>query len=391
MAEPKPTTQAPRFVLAFPSRTSQYGDYARALHSRDALRMLALGTRRGVDGVPDSRTQLCPAYGLLAYGASRSLGPRLAEEVRAALFPLLDHWVARRLRPGDHVISSFGYMNRCFSVAKQNGGHTFLEAGNSHPEHYWEIIQEEHRRWCCDLPPFPWNWYRRAMDMMPLVDYVLSPSSSVTRSFLERGFRPGQILRTTYTVDFSRFRPCATARPVDRPLTLICTGVPSLRKGTPYLLEAFRKLSRSHPGARLLLTGPPHPSLEPLLHRWADLRIDWAPSLPHDLLAERLRRADIFVLPSLEEGLVRTACEAMACGLPVVLTDHTGAHDLMTPGVHGEMVPIRDSEAIVDAVERCFDRLLRDGPPPVVDLATRLGPSHFEEEFLGQLDDLGLL
>lgn len=380
-----------RFVVAVPARTNYYNDFARILHRHQALRLLALGTRRGVEGVPAELTRLLPLYGALGYASAKLVGSYRAEAFRFGMLPLLDHWVKRQLQPGDHIISSYGYVNCSFAWVRERGGKTFIDAGNSHPEHYWNLIREEHARWGCPLPPFPKGWYRRAVEMMPLVDYVLSPSSYVTRTFVERGFKPEQMLRSIYTIDFTCFTPAPTPRPANRPLTLISTGSPSLRKGTPYLLDAFRTLRKSHPNARLLLTGPPHPSLEPLLGRWNDLPIEWFPSLPHPQLAEHLRSADIFVLPSLEEGLVRTACEAMACGLPVVLTSHTGANDLVTPGVNGEIVPIRNAPAIVEAVERSFERLRRDGPPPEGNLRERLSYATFEREFVEQLRGLKLL
>lgn len=379
-----------RFVVATPSR-SVCDDNARALEHLGQLRFLALGTRRGTSGVSPERTRLNPAVGLAAYLAAKTLPPFLAESFRSHLLPWFDQWVKRQLQPGDHIISSYGYTNRSFAWARKHGGKTFVDAGNSHPEHYWSIVAEEHALWNCKLPPFPHSWYERSLEMMPLVDYVLAPSEHVRRTFLDRGFRPEQILRNVYPANLECFFPARQPRPSNHPLTLVSTGAPSLRKGTPYLLEAFRMLRKNHPAARLLLTGPPHPSLEPLLGRWNDLPIEWFPPLPHPQLAEHLRSADIFVLPSLEEGLARTACEAMACGLPVVLTSHTGANDLVAPEVNGEIIPIRNAPAIVEAVERCFERLRRDGPPSEVNIRERLSFKTFEREFTGQLQALGML
>ena len=76
-----------------------------------------------------------------------------------------------------------------------HGGKTFVDAGNSHPENFWDLLTEEHRRWKCDLPPVSPFWNRRSREMMEHVDYVLCPSSFVRESFLVRGFRPEQILR----------------------------------------------------------------------------------------------------------------------------------------------------------------------------------------------------
>lgn len=379
-----------QFVVATPARTV-CDDNARALAQRGVLRFLALGTRRGTAGVPAELTRLNPAIGAASYAAHRMFTGYRAESLRIRLHPWFDRWVRRQLTPGDHIVSSYGYVNDCFRFLRKHGGKTFLDAGNSHPENFWAIMTEEHRRWNWPGPPLPPHHYRRSLEMMPHVDYVLSPSSFVTRSFLERGFRPEQILRDVYPTDLSCFKPAAEPRAKKRPLTVISTGQLSLRKGTPYLLEAFQLIQRKHPSARLLLTDNIHESIRPVLAHYRDLTIDWAPGLPHPQLAERLRSADVFVLPSLEDGFARTVTEALACGLPVVLTPNTGAADVLAPGRSGEIVPIRDANATAEAILTCFERLLSTGRPPLADLESRLSYDTFAREFISQLESRSLV
>jgi glycosyltransferase involved in cell wall biosynthesis len=388
----KPCDENPdaRFVVATPAR-SVCDDNARALELHGELRFLALGTRRGAAGVPAERTRLNPAIGLAAFVAAKLLPPFYAESFRFRLHPWFDRWALKQIRPGDHVISSYGYANNCFKFARENGGKTFLDGGNSHPENFWNIIAEEHRRWNCPYPPVARHHYERSLAMMEHVDFVLSPSAFVTRSFLERGFKPEQILRNVYPVNLSCFAPAREPRPCVRPLTLVCTGSLSLRKGTPYLLEAFRLVQKKFPSARLLLTDAVQDNVKPVLAKYRDLPIEWSPPLPHPQLAAHLQGADLFVLPSLEEGLVRTACEALACGLPAILTPNTGTNDFIQPGVNGEIVPIRDPQAIADAVFKWAEKILAPGwQPRVLVDADLLSFAHFEREFTGQLRALGL-
>jgi glycosyltransferase involved in cell wall biosynthesis len=329
---------------------------------------------------------------LLTYAATLLASPYRAEAFRFRLLPLFDRWVRRLLRPGDHIISSYGYANECFKWVRAHGGKTFVDAGNSHPELFWDLLAEEHRRWGCSLPPVAPHWNRRAREMMPHVDYVLSPSSFVTQSFLERGFKAEQIVRNIYPVDLSCFRPGTVARPKDRPLTIISTGSLSLRKGTPYMLEAFRIVHQRHPSARFLLTDIIGDSVRTVLPRYKDLPIDWAPGMPHPELARRLQSADIFVLLSLEEGLVRTALEAMACGLPVILTANTGANDFVRAGQSGTVVPIRDARRAAEAILEWGDRVMSASTLPQRLFDTEcLSFAYFEREFTAQLSSLGLL
>jgi alpha-maltose-1-phosphate synthase len=380
---------AKQFVVAVPAR-SVCDDNARVLHKEGRLRFLAMGTRRGTRGVPMSETRLNPAIGLATYAFAKSLPAYWAEYARFRLHPWFDSWVLKKLSAGDHIISSYGYANACFRWIRAHGGNTFVDGGNSHPQNFWEIISEEHRRWGCKYPPVGPHHYHRSLEMMADVDFVLSPSSFVTRSFLDRGFKPNQIIRNVYPLDLTCFSP-AGARPRDRPLTVINTGSLSLRKGTPYLLESFRIIRRAEPRARFLLTSDIADSTRHLLKEYQDLGIEWSVPLPHEQLAHRLRSADVFVLPSLEDGFARTVAEALACGLPVITTPNTGASDLVRNGENGEVVPIRDAPAIAEAVLRWWETV-RGTPVRATSFdKSVLSFDSFQSEFLTQLRERRLL
>lgn len=351
----------PSFVVAVPFR-SVCDQHARFLEEQGMLRLYATWNRRGTAGIPGEKTKLFPILGLLSYVAARTLSPYYGEAFRFALHPLYDRWVRSLLKPGDHILSSYGYTNDCFRWARQRGGMTFLDAGNSHPSQFWKIMSEEHQRWGCTYPPVSHAHYRRSLAMMKEVDCVLAPSRFVEESFLENGFSKEQIFRLPYATDLTIFRPGPPRSP-DRPFTIINTGGLSLRKGTPYLLEALSILKKRIPGLRILLTHQVSDSIKPILARYDDLPIEWSETLPPALLAERLRRADLFILPSLEEGMARTALEAMACGLPVILTPNTGASDLVNEGVSGSIVPIRDSNSIVEKALFWSERIRANAHP----------------------------
>lgn len=380
-----------RFAVAGIARWD--GDYnARALAAHGLLRFCALGTRRGTAGVPMELTRLNPKIGLAAYIGARTLPPFYGEALRHRLHPWLDRWVDSMMVPGDHILSSFGFTNRAFARTRVEGGKTFYSAGSSHPEDYWAIVSEEHKRWNCHYPPLAQFQHRRVMEMMPLVDYVLSPSSFVTRSYLAHGFRPDQILRNVYPIDLACFTPPTVPRPKDRPLSVVSTGCLTFRKGTPYLLEAFRFVLKKIPTARLLLTRDILSGIAPVLARYNDLPIDWAPALPHPQLAQRLRESDIFVLPSVEDGFARTVTEALACGLPAIVTPNTGASDLVRPGVNGEIVPIRDPAALAEAILKWADRILGQDETARPEFDRSLvSAASFEQGFLEQLAALGLV
>lgn len=378
------------FVVATPGR-SVCDDNARSLHRHGLLRFIALGTRNGTKGIPAEFTRLNPKIGLITYATARTFSTMRAESMRFRLHPWFDHWVKKQLVPGNHVISSYGYVNASFRWAREHGGKTFLDGGNSHPDNFWTILTEEHKRWNCPYPPIARHHYERSLRMMPDVDYVLSPSTFVSRSFLQRGFKSEQILRNIYPIDLSCFKPPDTPRPKDRPLTVIAPGSLSLRKGTPYLLEGFRLVLKKVPNARLVLNRAIFDNVAEIVRQNSDLPIDWQPTLAHPQLAEKMRACDVLVLPSLEDGFARTVTEGLGCGLPVVTTPNTGASDVIIPGKNGEIVPIRDPKAIAEAVLKWADLMMSpNGRPPISFDANALSFEAFDRDFIGQLNGLGL-
>jgi glycosyltransferase involved in cell wall biosynthesis len=133
-----------------------------------------------------------------------------------------------------------------------------------------------------------------------------------------------------------------------------------LRKGTHYLIEAFKLID--DPRAELWIRGDVP---EAYLKRIRDPRITIIPPVLRKRLQKIFQSADVFVQPSIDEGFGMTVLEALGYGLPLVVTENVGARDLLSPEV-GITVPIRDPEAIAAAIEAA--RHLRG---PGFDLARR--------------------
>jgi glycosyltransferase involved in cell wall biosynthesis len=73
---------------------------------------------------------------------------------------------------------------------------------------------------------------------------------------------------------------------------------------------------------------------------------------PSDQVLEYIRNADCVVLPSYREGLPRVMLEAISMAKPIITTDAPGCRDTVVDGENGFMVPIRDSEALYNAMKK---------------------------------------
>jgi len=142
---------------------------------------------------------------------------------------------------------------------------------------------------------------------------------------------------------------------------LISTGRLIEKKGHTYTLQALALLKRSRPELAFTLDivgeGPDEAALKAETARLGlEAVVRFHGGLPHQRTLELLRNAAIFVLPSVTaadgdmEGIPVSIMEAMALGLPVVSTFHSGIPELVEDGVSGRLVPERDPEALAAAI-----------------------------------------
>jgi glycosyltransferase involved in cell wall biosynthesis len=165
------------------------------------------------------------------------------------------------------------------------------------------------------------------------------------------GVTPDKLHVIPYGVRLDRFVPAAP--PPRDTFDVLFAGQVSLRKGIPYLLEAFSMLR--HPHKRLTIVGAVQEDIRELLRRLPAEDVVFTGVLPQAELATRMSRSHVLALPSVEEGLALVQAQAMACGCPVVGTTATGAEDLFTNGREGFIVPERDSLALASRLQQLAD------------------------------------
>jgi glycosyltransferase involved in cell wall biosynthesis len=185
-----------------------------------------------------------------------------------------------------------------------------------------------------------------------LSDLILVPSEFVRRSVRALGGDPKRIATVPYGLD-ERWLDQVN-EPV--PGRVLFVGSVGLRKGSHYFAEAGRILARRRAGCEIRVVGPYRP--ETIRHP-AFKGPAYVGQVPRTRIAKEFRRADVFVLPTLCEGMARVHLEAMACGVPVITTPNCGS--VVRDGIDGFIVPIRDAAAIADKVELLLDdRALRE-------------------------------
>ncbi|HWY07276.1 MAG TPA: glycosyltransferase family 4 protein [Candidatus Acidoferrales bacterium] len=176
-------------------------------------------------------------------------------------------------------------------------------------------------------------------------------------SELKYGHPPGRIWYVPNGVNENFFLPRQFAdAPANR---LLYVGTWLDRKGIRYLADAFAALAARSPEVQLTIAGCIIPEEQVRAYFPAELRnrISVLPFLARDTMPALYASHDIFVFPSLVEGMPLTLLEAMAGAMPVVTTNTCGMSDLIENEANGLLVPAADAAALGSAVDRLRNSL----------------------------------
>ncbi|MGB6691503.1 MAG: glycosyltransferase [Terracidiphilus sp.] len=213
---------------------------------------------------------------------------------------------------------------RTLEAAKTLGIPTVLERCNAHTRFSYEVVQNECQRLGVALPSshesaFNGDVLRLEEEEFRRAYRLLCPSDFVVKTFLDRGFPESQLIRHTYGFDERVYYPSNGPRQNSHGLTMLFVGVCAVRKGLHYALDAWLK-SPACEGGTFLIAGEflpayahklasmlSHPSVRVLGHR--------------NDVPELMRRSDILVLPSIEEGYGLVIAEAMGSGCVPLASD----------------------------------------------------------------------
>ena len=213
-------------------------------------------------------------------------------------------------------------------TATKLGIPTVLERCNAHTGFAMEVVQRECDRLGVTLPPDHEHAYNaqklsKEEEEYELADRLLCPSDFVMKTFLDRGYPAAKLARHQYGFDEKAFHPGSEPRNGKPGLTMLFVGVCAVRKGVHYALEAWLNSPASQNGT-FLIAGEflpdyeqklkpmlEHPSVQVLGHR--------------NDVAELMRKSDILILPSIEEGSALVTSEARGSGCVLVVSEAAGA------------------------------------------------------------------
>jgi glycosyltransferase involved in cell wall biosynthesis len=262
---------------------------------------------------------------------------------------LFDKFVSRKLqRAEDGIFVGFaGVSLESLKRANELGMTTVVERSSSHIRTQKEILDTEYRTNGYEALSISDRQITRETEEYDVADYIVTPSTFARNSFLNRGFEEEKVLN----IPLGTRVPDVERASDDDTTYFVYSGNVSLRKGIQYLLPAWESLDL--PDAELIITSNIKPSAQSLVQRYTDVEdvcfTGWVDDL-HKLFGN----SSVFVFPSVEDGFGKVVIEAMAAGLPAIVSENTGAKDCIIEGMNGHVVPARDSGALANAIRNLY-------------------------------------
>jgi glycosyltransferase involved in cell wall biosynthesis len=307
-------------------------------------------------GLPDRHVRSFVLHGALGRVASR-LPRRAARLAEAPVHRLFGRWAARALaaEEWDVIHCWSGVSEELLRSAKVRRRASLLMRGSAHIVAQSRLLEDEEARAGTPLDrPSAWMIAREEREYQ-LADGIRVLSTFALESFVSHGVARDRLILVPPGVDAAAFRPpderlAARLRRIlsGAPLRVLYVGAVSYRKGILDLADAVDRLDAR--SVSVTVVGPVLSEARPVVDRLRG-RVTFADKVPQHRLPERYWDADVFVFPTIEDGFGVVLAQARAAGLPIVTTAHSAGADLVTDGVDGWLVPIRDGAALAARLE----------------------------------------
>jgi glycosyltransferase involved in cell wall biosynthesis len=190
----------------------------------------------------------------------------------------------------------------------------------------------------------PQSFHDRIFQEWAAADLIVVNSNFSRTALIQQGADAAKIVVVPLAYESEAQGTAARTAVTGKPLEVLWLGQVVLRKGIPYLFEAAKLLKGEN--VRFHVAG--HIGISASAVQQAPDNVSVLGQVTRQRAIELYKSADVFVLPTISDGFAITQIEAMSYGLPVITTPNCG--DVVTPGIDGEIIPIRDPAALAGAI-----------------------------------------
>jgi glycosyltransferase involved in cell wall biosynthesis len=283
----------------------------------------------------------------------------LGESFERYLHTTFGRWAARQLQRDhwDVIYSWSGVSEEILRTIPAEHTLRLVVRGSAHIRSQWELLRDEQvRTGARQEQPSPWRIEREEREYAA-ADGVIVLSSFCKQTFLDHGFPEDRLGLMVSATRVEVFRPPPEVI-ADRcrhilsgaPLRVLNVGTFSYRKGIYDWAEMLKKLDPARYHFRFVGSILPEAKA---LARSLQGRVEFVPRLPQAELPGQYAWADLFMLPTIEDGFPAVSAQAAAAGLPILTTPNGAGHDVVLDGETGWIVPARDAPGFASRLQWC--------------------------------------
>ncbi len=325
----------------FPFRLLSY------LPKKISQKIIAQFKKRSYDLLNDANISIFPWFEFVREVADKIVPYSTAEYFLFWRDRLHDRWAASKLNNNYSVV--VGYEECClhtFRKAKKLGLKTVLDLAQIHYKEI-EVISKQ-------FPVFSEIYANQKLrsrintikeEELALADHIICLSSFAKDSLLKHGIPASKIEVMNLGFDPQKFIPKSNyAVDSQKKIKLVFAGTLTKRKG---LDQLFRLLDDFPNEIELCIVGAVADAGD-LFNKYKS-RITWHQYLEQEDMNKVFNDSDVFVFPSYLDSWAMVVVEAMACGLPVIVSDNTGSKDTVTAAC-GEIIPAGNYEKLKEKI-----------------------------------------
>ena len=224
------------------------------------------------------------------------------------------------------------------------------ERSSAHILEQQEILRNEYLKYNIHFNIDPWAMDRELTEYKE-ANFILVPSEFCRNSFAKHKIYNTEII--PYAANLDNFYP-VPKKTNKKYFDILYIGALSLRKGLPYLLDAFANFK--HPNKQLHIIGSKTQDTILFEKKLNADNIKIYGHIPNNKLVQYINNADVFIIAGIEDGYSIVVSQVAACGLPSIVTSNVGAADTVSKYNYGFVVPPFSSYAITEKLYEIADK-----------------------------------
>lgn len=248
------------------------------------------------------------------------------------------------------IIARNGMSLNAFIAVKKLGGKCVLHSQWMHPITHKKALSSIYKKLLINDKPIPAKRTLRQLEEIGIVDKIWSISTLVTNSYIDNDYKQEKIIDCSLGVDINKYKIIEKQDVVKEGITVVFVGNVNAEKGVHDLFHACYELSAEHKNINIILNGALSPDFKEIYNMYIEKlesRLINVQMCPGDPISS-YSKGTFFVLPSIHESFGLVVLEAMACGLPVIVSSNVGAKDCVIHGSNGFIFNVSDTQELTN-------------------------------------------